>query len=303
VCHGLCRALLTRRYGALAKPVARTRMSDPHAHAELAGQTAVVAGASGGIGRAIALELAAAGAAVVLHAGRNVGAAQSAAGEIAQRGGAALVVPCDLTDVAESESLVETAWQWRQGVDIWVHCAGADVLTGDSAAWSFERKLERLWQVDVAAAMRLGRLVGGRMKARRRGVIVTFGWDGVERGMPGDGGQLFAAVKGAIHGFTRSLAASLAPEVRVNCIAPGWIQTAWGRQASDHWQQRARRECLLGRWGAADDVAGAVRWLVSPSAAFVTGQVLAINGGFRFSADPPRDEPGSGPPPARKPTA
>ena len=94
---------------------------------------------------------------------------------------------------------------------------------------------------------------------------------------------MFAAVKGAIAAFSRSLAKSLAPHVRVNCLAPGWIRTAWGETASDAWQQRARRESLLGRWGEPEDVARVARFLASPAAAFINGQVIAVNGG---RADP-----------------
>ena len=79
--------------------------------------------------------------------------------------------------------------------------------------------------------------------------------------------------------FSRSLAVSLAPEVRVNCLAPGWIRTTWGEQASDAWQKRAVDETPLGRWGAPEDVAAVARFLVSPAAAFVTGQSVRINGG------------------------
>jgi 3-oxoacyl-[acyl-carrier protein] reductase len=67
----------------------------------------------------------------------------------------------------------------------------------------------------------------------------------------------------------------------VNCVAPGWIRTAWGAGASELWQQRAVRESMLGRWGEPEDIAATVRWLVSPEAAFVTGQIIAVNGGFR----------------------
>jgi 3-oxoacyl-[acyl-carrier protein] reductase len=81
--------------------------------------------------------------------------------------------------------------------------------------------------------------------------------------------------------FTKSLAKSLAPQVRVNCVAPGWIRTSWGEGASGVWQERAIRESMLGRWGTPADIASAVQWLVSPQAAFVTGQVLPVNGGFR----------------------
>ena len=80
-------------------------------------------------------------------------------------------------------------------------------------------------------------------------------------------------------GFTRSLAKSLSPQVRVNCVAPGWIKTAWGVAASAQWQERAASESLLRRWGEPIYVARAVRFLVSPAAEFIDGQVVAVNGG------------------------
>jgi NAD(P)-dependent dehydrogenase (short-subunit alcohol dehydrogenase family) len=79
--------------------------------------------------------------------------------------------------------------------------------------------------------------------------------------------------------FSKSLALTLAPKVRVNCLAPGWIRTAWGEGASDKWHERVRRETPLGRWGTPADVARTARWLVSPAAAFITGQVIRVNGG------------------------
>ena len=81
------------------------------------------------------------------------------------------------------------------------------------------------------------------------------------------------------HRFTRSLAVSLAPRVRVNCIAPGWIRTAWGEQASDTWQQRVIRETPLRRWGTPEDVARVARFLASEDAAYITGQIINVNGG------------------------
>jgi 3-oxoacyl-[acyl-carrier protein] reductase len=97
--------------------------------------------------------------------------------------------------------------------------------------------------------------------------------------MAGDSGELFAAAKSAVMAFTRSLAISLAPQVRVNCIAPGWIRTAWGDQASESWQQRAHDETPLGRWGTPQDVAWLARFLASDQAAYLTGQVINANGG------------------------
>ena len=117
------------------------------------------------------------------------------------------------------------------------------------------------------------------MKAQGHGVLLNMGWDQAETGMEGDSGELFAAAKGAVMGFTRSLALSLAPQVRVHCLAPGWIRTDWGERASGTWQERVRRETPLGRWGRPEDVAAAARFLVSPAAAYLNGQVLRVNGG------------------------
>jgi 3-oxoacyl-[acyl-carrier protein] reductase len=181
--------------------------------------------------------------------------------------------------------LVNRAWSWKGRVDIWVNNAGADVLTGDAANWSFEQKLEHLWRVDLLATMRLSRLAGHRMRTQNgscaQRVIVNMGWDQADQGMGGDSGEMFTAIKGGVMAFSRSLAKSLAPDVRVNCLAPGWIRTAWGSQASSYWQQRACRESLLQRWGTPEDVARVVRFIVSPAASFITGQTIRVNGGFR----------------------
>jgi 3-oxoacyl-[acyl-carrier protein] reductase len=256
--------------------------AQPH---ELAGLHAVVTGASSGIGAAIALELASAGAHCFLQWRRNREGIEAIATKIRQQ---CLVpcetYPCDFSETEKHELLVNAAWEWgSKGIDIWVNNAGADVLTGDSAKQTFEQKLDELLRVDVFSTMHISRLVGKRMKAQRRGVIINIGWDQAEQGMAGDSGELFAATKGAVMAFTRSLAKSLAPEVRVNCVAPGWIKTSWGEGASQYWQERAKRESLLERWGTPEDVAHAVRFLASPSASFITGHVLPVNGGLRQS--------------------
>lgn len=246
---------------------------------ELSGQRIVVTGSTSGIGRAIALELAAAGAAVLIHGRRSPERAQQVADEVARFGVPSAVCLADLSQESACDHLVEVAWRTWNGLDGWVNNAGADTLTGPAAKWSFEHKLEALWAVDVKATIRLSRQVGERMRHAQGGVILTMGWDQAELGMEGDSGQLFATTKAAIQAFTRSLALSLAPRVRVNALAPGWIRTAWGETASDDWQERVRRETPLRRWGLPEDVAQAVRWLLSPAAQFVTGQTIRINGG------------------------
>ena len=235
------------------------------ARGTLAGLKCLVTGSTSGIGRAIAGAYGDEGAEVVYH-GRKV-----------LWGGHC--IPADLRDPVAGDRLAADAWAAVGGLDVVVLNAGADTLTGEAAKWSFDQKLDALVAVDLKATMRLGRDLGGRMKARGRGVILTVGWDQAEAGMEGDSGQLFAAVKGAVACFTRSLALSLAPEVRVNCLAPGWVRTAWGEGASDDWQERVRRETPLGVWGLPEDVAAAAFWLASPAATFMTGQTVRVNGG------------------------
>lgn len=246
---------------------------------ELAGKRAVVTGSTSGIGRAIALELAAAGADVIVHGRRSQQRADEVAGLIVAKGVHARSILADLRDHAECQRLVDFVWVEWNGIDIWVNNAGADTLTGEVARWPFERKLEELLAVDVMATILLSRDVGQRMKATGGGTILTMGWDQAATGMEGDSGQLFAATKAAVMAFTKSLARTLAPEVRVNCLAPGWVRTAWGETASSAWQERAVCETPLRRWGTPEDIAAAARWLVSPAAAFITGQILNVNGG------------------------
>lgn len=246
---------------------------------ELEGQNAVVTGSTSGIGRAIALTLADAGANVLIHGRRSEQAAERVVKECAEREVQAQWTLADLRDETECAKLIDQAWRCYSAVDIWVNNAGADTLTGDAAKWPFDRKLHELWLVDGRATMLLARAAGERMKQAGKGVIVNMGWDQAVTGMEGDSGQLFGAVKSAVMAFTKSLALSLAPEVRVNCVAPGWIKTAWGEHASEAWQKRVLRETPLQRWGTPEDVAHAVRWLVSPASAFVTGQVVNVNGG------------------------
>ena len=246
---------------------------------DLRGLRAVITGASSGIGRAIALEFARGGADLFLHARKSGDALNQVVHEVNALGTVASAHLADLADPSGQDDLVSAAW--RDGpVDIWINNAGADVLTGEAAALSFEEKLVRLWEVDVTATMRISRAVGQRMRERGTGVILNQGWDQAAIGMAGDSGELFAAIKGAIMSFSQSLAKSLAPQVRVNCLAPGWIKTSWGQGASQAWQDRAKAEALLDRWGTPEDVAHVARFLASPAASFITGQVVPINGRF-----------------------
>lgn len=245
----------------------------------LTGRKAVVTGSSSGIGRAIALELAKAGADVVVHCGHSVQAADEICKTIRMLGRQSDVIQADLGQVETLERFVRDCEEGLGQLDIWINNAGADLLTGSAAQLSYQEKLDLLHRVDVRGTAILSRLAGERMRSRGEGCLINIGWDQADRGMEGDSGELFSAAKNAIMGLSRSLAVSLAPEVRVNCIAPGWIRTAWGEQASDLWQERVLRETPLKRWGTPEDIAAVVRFLVSSEARYVTGQVINVNGG------------------------
>jgi|SRR5579862_2724112 len=259
-------------------PGARTLESRQHGAKELAGLRAMVTGSTSGIGRAIALELAAAGAAIIVH-GRRSEAAAEVADAITEMGATADILLGNLVQMEQCRNLVATAWDEWGPIDIWINNAGADVLTGEAADWPFAHKLRELIAVDLEAVMLMSRDIGARMAQAGGGTIINMSWDKAEVGMAGDSGQLFGAVKGAVAAFSKSLALSLAPEVRVNCLAPGWIKTAWGQHASEKWQELVANETPLERWGTPEDVAAVARWLASPAATFITGQVIRVNGG------------------------
>ena len=252
----------------------------------LAGKTAVITGASSGIGKATAIELARCGAECLVHARGNRQLAHEVVEQISQSGGIAKLEMVDLATGDGCDQLVKHAYNWREKIDIWVNVAGVDVLTDQNAALSFEEKIAALWQVDVLATIKLTRTVGQLMKQHAGGSIINIGWDQAPQGMmSGDSGEMFSAIKGAVMAFTQSAAKSLAPEVRVNCVAPGWIKTAWGTTASADWQKKAVDQSLLKRWGTVEDVAQAIRFLASSEAAFITGQILPVNGGFNSESN------------------
>jgi 3-oxoacyl-[acyl-carrier protein] reductase len=239
-----------------------------------------VTGASSGIGRAIAEAYAAEGAVVLLTHRASPESAREVADAIAARGGHARIRQADLASRQACERLVAEARDELGRVDVWVNNAGADVLTGEAATWEWERKLDVLVAVDLKGTIACSYAVGEVMRNQERGgAIVNMSWDHVTTGMAGADPQLFAAVKGGVLAFSKSLARALAPDVRVNVLCPGWIETRFGEQADREFHRSVAQSTPLGRWGSPQDVAAAALYLASPEAAFVTGQALCVNGG------------------------
>ncbi len=246
---------------------------------------ALVTGSSTGIGRAIALELAGSGYDVTVHGRTDSEELAATLRELKKiREGCASLI-FDFAEQGNLSDAVEQAFDGSPQINLWVNNAGCDVLTGELLDAGFDEKLDRLIEVDVKTTLRLSRLAGQRMgelakQSGRPSAIINIGWDQAFAGIADESGQFYSTTKGAIMAMTGSLAKALSPQVRVNCVAPGWIQTEWGKTASEKWQQRAVMECMLQRWGQPEDVARVVRFLASEDAEFINGQVINVNGGF-----------------------
>lgn len=249
--------------------------------APLIGRVMLVTGASSGIGRAIALAAARAGADVALTYRTNEKGARDVECEIRALGRRVAVIQCDIADSASVRSLGPAACDALGRVDIWVNNAGADILTGEGARLSDVDKLDLLLTVDlrgtILASWHAADLLGAQDSG---GVIINMSWDHVLIGMAGRNPQLYAAVKGGVLAFSKALARSIAPRVRVNVLAPGWIETAFGEGANETLRRQVAEATPLKRWGTPDDVAGAAVFLASPAASFMTGQALMVGGGL-----------------------
>jgi len=246
----------------------------------LAGQKVLVTGASSGIGRGIALAAARAGADVAITYRKNAAGARSVEREIETLGRRTAVLQLDITDERSLNAVGPAAREALNGLGVWINNAGADILTGPNAALTDVEKLDLLLSVDLRGTMLASWRAAALLSARDAGgVIINMSWDHVITGMAGLNPQLFAAVKGGVLAFSKSLARSVAPRVRVNVLAPGWIDTSFAEGLDADRRQAVSESTPLGRWGTAEDVANAAVFLASPAARFLTGQTLHIGGG------------------------
>lgn len=242
---------------------------------------AVVTGASSGIGRQSAVRLARDGFAVVVGYRSNEAGARATIDEIVTAGGSAEPWQVDIAEATHTEAGVAELFERHRRLDVWANLAGADILTGPGAGRSDIEKLDALLAVDLRGTMVISWAVAERFRARGGGAIINMSWDLALHGMAGRNPEMFAAVKAGVTGFTRALARSYAPEVRVNEVAPGWIETRFAAEdmAPDYYR-RVVESTPLSRFGRPEDVAGAVAYLASPEAGFITGQTLKVNGGL-----------------------
>ena len=246
---------------------------------DLSGKTALVTGASGGIGGAIATALHAQGAAVVLS-GTKVEALEKLASELGSINGSgrAYTAACNLSDIASVEALPKAAETAAGGpIDILVNNAG---ITRDNL---FLRMKDEEWDqvlaVNLTAAFRLSRAVLRGMMKKRWGRIIQITSVVGATGNPGQAN--YAAAKAGLVGMSKSLAAEVASRnITVNAIAPGFIATAMTGVLTDDQKAAIAGRIPMGRMGAASEIAACAVYLASEEAAYVTGETIHINGGM-----------------------
>ena len=246
----------------------------------LDGKVAVVTGASRGIGRAIALELARRGARVVVNYNRSADAAAAVVAAIEADGGQATAVQADVSDFSQARALIQAAVKAYGRLDVLVNNAG---VTRDQLILMMkEEDWDTVVRVNLKSMFNTCKAAARVMLRQRYGRIVNIS---SVSGIAGQGGQTnYSAAKAGVIGFTKSLAKELGPRhVTVNVVAPGLIPTDLTADLAEEWCQKAIDLTPLGRLGRAEEVAYAVAFLASDEAAFITGAVLPVDGGLVMS--------------------
>jgi 3-oxoacyl-[acyl-carrier protein] reductase len=246
----------------------------------LRGKVVLVTGASRGIGRAIALTCAGAGADVALTYHQDRPGAERVAAEIRGMGREPAVLHADITKPTDVTALAAGARAAFGRVDVWINNAGFDVLTGPAADLTLIEKLDRLLSVDLRGTVLASWAAVELMRGQEGGgAILNMAWDHVLAGMKGDYAQIFCAAKGGVYSFSRALAHSVAPHIRVNVLGPGWVETQYGAGLDGAVKERITESIPLKRWATPEDVAFAATFLASDGANYITGQMLTVNGG------------------------
>jgi 3-oxoacyl-[acyl-carrier protein] reductase len=249
----------------------------------LAGKVAIVTGASRGIGRAIALELGQAGAAVVVNYNQAADAAEDVVQEIEANGGRALVHQADVGIFEQSEALIKTTLERLEGLDILVNNAG---ITRDGLIMTMaEEDWDAVLRTNLKSAFNCSKFAVRHMLRKRAGRIINIT---SVSGQIGNAGQSnYSASKAGMIGFTKALAREVAPRnITVNAVAPGFIETdIWANVPEAIMKNLENMQAMipLARVGQVEEIAKAVGFLASDDAGYITGQVLAVDGGMAMS--------------------
>jgi 3-oxoacyl-[acyl-carrier protein] reductase len=243
----------------------------------LSGKTAIVTGASRGIGRAIAIELAREGARVAVNYQNNDAKAQEVVNEITKFEGSAILAKANVAVGQEARDMVKRVADQFQHLDILVNNAG---ITRDNLLLRMkDDEWDAIMATNLKPAYRLAKgVLRGMMKARHGRIIQI----GSVVGTSGNPGQTnYASAKAALIGFTKSLAQEVGSRnITVNCVAPGFVDTDMTKALSDAQRTALFEKIPLGRLGTPEDIANAVLFLASPQASYITGATLHVNGGM-----------------------
>ncbi|WP_298750160.1 glucose 1-dehydrogenase [uncultured Serinicoccus sp.] len=244
----------------------------------LAGRTALVTGATRGLGRAFATALAEAGADIVVH-GRDAELAEEVAGDIRALGRTATVVLGDLTTTQGVSSVVDEATSKAGQIDVLVNNAGACIHR--PALEVTDEEWTHVLDTNVTALWRMSQAVGAQMVERGSGTIVNVGSISAMIVNRPQFQPAYNASKAAVHQLTRSLAAEWAPKgVRVNALAPGYIKTDMSPVDEPQFRRMWIEDSAMQRYATPDELGGAMVFLASDASSFVTGSVLVVDGGY-----------------------
>lgn len=245
----------------------------------LEGKVALVTGGSRGIGSAVCLRLAAEGAAVVVNYAGSQSSAQELASRIIGDGGKALALRADVADPAQCSALVEETHSQFGSLDIVVNNAG--IARDGLVVRMSDEDWDAVIRTNLTGVFSVTRAAAKIMMKQRSGSIINMA---SVVGLTGNAGQVnYAAAKAGVIGLTKSVARELASRsVRVNAIAPGFIETDMTAELSEKVCDAARAQIAMGVFGTPEDIAAAVAFLASDDARYITGQTLAVDGGMTF---------------------
>lgn len=241
------------------------------------GKTAIVTGASRGVGRATALRLAEAGANVVVNYLKNKERADNTVALCKELGVEAIAVQGDVSEWSAAQNLAKTALEKFGRIDLLVLNAG--IWEGAPIEEMSEETWNRVMNTNLKAAWAMTKACVPAMKKQERGAIVLVSSTAGQRGEANYSN--YAASKGGQISFTKALASELCPKIRVNCVAPGWIETAMVRPVfeDEAYKQSVINSIPLKRMAMTDDVALSICFLLSDWSRHITGEILNINGG------------------------